>query len=49
VDLGKGLLIALPAVAGVLAGVALQQRIPAAAVSAVFAVLLVVSAIFLIL
>lgn len=49
VDLGKGLLIALPAVAGVLAGVALQQRIPAAAVSAVFAVLLVISAVFLIL
>jgi len=44
VDLGKGLLIAPPAVAGVIAGAALQQRVPERAVSAVFAVLLVASA-----
>jgi uncharacterized membrane protein YfcA len=44
VDLAKGLLIAPPAVAGVIAGTALQQRVPERAVSAVFAVLLVVSA-----
>ena len=41
VDLGKGLLIGVPAVAGVLAGTALQQRIPTRAISLVFAVLLV--------
>ena len=44
VDLAKGLLIAPPAVLGVLAGTALQQRVPQRAVSAVFAVLLVASA-----
>ena len=44
VDLAKGLLITPPAVAGVVAGTALQQRVPERAVSAVFAVLLVVSA-----
>ena len=44
VDLAKGLLIAPPAVAGVIAGTALQQRISQRAVSGVFAVLLVASA-----
>jgi uncharacterized membrane protein YfcA len=44
VDLAKGLLIAPPAVAGVVAGTALQQRVPERAVSAVFALLLVASA-----
>jgi uncharacterized membrane protein YfcA len=48
VDLAKGLLIAPPAVAGVVAGTALQQRVPERAVSAVFAVLLVFSAALLI-
>ena len=44
VDLEKGLLIAPPAVAGVVAGTALQQRVSQRAVSGVFAVLLVASA-----
>ena len=48
VDLEKGLLITPPAVAGVVAGTALQQRIPERAVSAAFAVLLVFSAALLI-
>ena len=48
VDLAKGLLIAPPAVAGVVAGTALQQRVPERAVSAVFAVLLVFSAALLV-
>ena len=39
----------LPAVAGVVAGVALQQRIPVAAVSGTFALLLVASAAYLVL
>ncbi len=46
---GKALLIALPAVAGVVAGTALQQRIPERAVSGAFAVVLVVSAVGLVL
>ncbi|MBA3359660.1 MAG: sulfite exporter TauE/SafE family protein [Thermoleophilaceae bacterium] len=41
--------IGAPAVGGVLAGTALQQRIPERAVSAVFALLLVASAIALVL
>ncbi len=49
VDLAKGLLIGMPAVAGVLAGTALQQRVSPRAVSAVFAVLLVGSAAVLVL
>lgn len=49
VDLAKGLLIGVPAVAGVIAGVALQQRVPTGAVAATFAVLLVASAAYLIL
>jgi uncharacterized protein len=44
VDLAKGLLITPPAVAGVVAGTALQQRVPERAVSAVFALLLIASA-----
>ena len=48
VDPLKGLLVGLPAVAGVVAGVALQQRIPPRAVSVGFAVLLVASAAVLI-
>ena len=44
VHLGKGLLVAAPAIAGVLAGTALQQRISERAVAGVFVVLLVVSA-----
>jgi uncharacterized membrane protein YfcA len=44
VDLWKGLLIAAPATAGVLAGTALQQRISEKAVARAFVVLLVASA-----
>ena len=46
-DVAKAALIGVPAVGGVLAGTAVQQRIPARAVSGVFAVLLVVSAVLL--
>jgi uncharacterized membrane protein YfcA len=49
VDFAKGLAIGLPAIAGVVAGTAVQQRIPPRAVSGIFAVLLVASAAFLIL
>jgi uncharacterized membrane protein YfcA len=48
VDVVDGLLIGLPAIAGVLAGTALQQRLPSRAVAAGFAVLLVASALVLI-
>jgi len=48
VDLANGLLIVPPAVAGVIAGTALQQRVPERAVSAVFATLLVLSAALLV-
>jgi uncharacterized membrane protein YfcA len=44
VDLGKGLLVAAPAVLGVLAGTALQQRISERAVAGAFVVLLLISA-----
>ncbi|HEX2162166.1 MAG TPA: sulfite exporter TauE/SafE family protein [Thermoleophilaceae bacterium] len=44
VHLKEGVLIGIPAVAGVVAGTALQQRIPERAVAAIFSVLLVVSA-----
>jgi uncharacterized membrane protein YfcA len=44
VDVLKGVLIGIPAVAGVIAGTALQQRVPGRALSGLFAVLLVVSA-----
>ncbi len=49
VDPLKGVLMGVPAVAGVVAGTALQQRIPRRAMSGVFCVLLVVSAVALIL
>jgi uncharacterized membrane protein YfcA len=41
---GKGAIVAAPALVGVVAGAALQQRIPQRAVAGAFAVLLVVSA-----
>ena len=44
VDVLKGLLIGVPAVAGVIAGTALQQRVAPRTVSALFALLLVASA-----
>jgi uncharacterized membrane protein YfcA len=49
VDLAKGLLVAVPAIAGVLAGTALQQRIPERAVAGSFVVLLIGSAAVLVL
>ena len=48
VHAGKGLIVAAPALAGVLAGTALQQRLPQRAVSGAFALLLLVSAVVLI-
>jgi len=48
VHVGKALLIGVPAVGGVLAGTALQQRIPERAVAAVCAVVLVISAVALV-
>ena len=48
VDVGYAALVGVPAVAGAFAGVALQQRIPERAISAVFGVLLVAIAIELI-
>jgi uncharacterized membrane protein YfcA len=48
VDLWKGVLIGLPAVAGVVAGTSLQQRISERAVAGAFVVLLVGSAAVLI-
>jgi len=48
VDVLDALLIGLPAVAGVVAGAALQQRLPVRAVAGGFALLLVASAIALI-
>ena len=44
VDVAKGILIGVPAMVGVAAGAALQQRIPERAVSGLFALLLIVSA-----
>jgi len=49
VELGKGLLVAAPAIAGVLAGTALQQRISERAVASAFVVLLLASAAVLVL
>ena len=43
-NLGDGLLVAAPAIVGVLAGTALQQRISERAVAGAFVVLLVASA-----
>jgi len=48
VHLGTGLLLSIPAVFGVLAGTAIQQRIPQRAVSLLFAALLVAVAVELI-
>jgi uncharacterized membrane protein YfcA len=48
VDVVDGLLIAMPAIAGVLAGTALQQRVSSRIVAGGFAVLLVASAAVLI-
>jgi hypothetical protein len=44
----KGVLIGLPAIVGVVAGTALQQRVSPRAISGAFAVLLVVSAALLV-
>jgi uncharacterized membrane protein YfcA len=48
VDVGKALLVGLPAIGGVVAGTALQQRVPPRAISVVFVVLLLASAAFLV-
>jgi uncharacterized membrane protein YfcA len=48
VDLGKGLPVAVPAIGGVLAGTALQQRISERAVAGAFVVLLLASAALLV-
>ena len=48
VDVADALLIGLPAIAGVLAGTALQQRLPSRVVAGGFAALLVASAVVLI-
>jgi uncharacterized protein len=45
VDVGKGLLVGLPAIGGVLAGTSLQQRLSGRTVSLLFAGLLVAVAI----
>jgi uncharacterized protein len=48
VDVPKGVLIGLPAVAGVVAGTALQQRLPVRVLNGLFAVLMLVSAALLV-
>jgi len=48
-DLGKGLLVGVPAVGGVVAGTWVQQRVPARVIAGLFAALLVVSSVLLIL
>ena len=48
VDVAKGLLIGLPAVAGVVAGTWLQQRIPERVVALAFAALLLAAAVELV-
>lgn len=45
VDIAEGAVIAVPAVAGVVAGTTIQQRIPERAIGLVFALLLVVVAV----
>ena len=47
VDVAKGLLVGVPAIGGVVAGTALQQRVSVRVVCAAFAVLLVTSAVLL--
>jgi uncharacterized membrane protein YfcA len=48
VELAKGLLVAAPAIGGVLAGIAIQQRISERAVTGLFVVVLLASAAVLI-
>lgn len=48
IDVLKGVLIGLPAVGGTLAGVALQQRMPARAIAGIFSALLAVTAVLLV-
>ena len=48
VDVPKAIAIGLPATVGVVAGTALQQRIPQRAVAGIFAVLLIASAVVLV-
>jgi uncharacterized membrane protein YfcA len=48
VDVSKGLIIGIPAVLGVVAGTALQQRVPVRAISGIFAIVLVASAVTLV-
>jgi hypothetical protein len=48
VDVAKGLVIGVPAVLGVVAGTALQQRVPVRAISGIFAVVLLASAVSLV-
>jgi uncharacterized membrane protein YfcA len=45
VDLVEGLLVGVPAIGGVVAGTALQQRIPERAISVMFSVVLVLVAV----
>ena len=49
VDVAKGVLVGVPAVGGVLVGTALQQRVSPRVVCALFAVLLLASAVALVL
>ena len=49
VDLAKGMLVGVPAVAGVILGTSLQQRLPQRAVSLLFALMLLAIAIELVL
>jgi uncharacterized membrane protein YfcA len=44
VHVGDGLLVGIPAIGGVMAGAALQQRVPVRFISGAFALLLVASA-----
>jgi uncharacterized membrane protein YfcA len=48
VDVPKGLLVGIPAVGGVIAGTALQQRLPARGVSLLFALFLIAIAVELV-
>jgi uncharacterized membrane protein YfcA len=49
VDVAKGMVVGVPAMAGVIGGAALQQRLPERAVALLFAALLVATAVALIL
>jgi uncharacterized protein len=48
VHVAEGLLVGVPAIGGVVAGTALQQRVPVRFISAAFALLLVASAALLV-